>query len=90
MCASQIGPDLFEDFLKVKRADILAQHPSVIGDKVIYLEQVERIWRDIQMVGVFALGDVRAKELRQIATAVGEGSIAGQEVYNYYQGLSEK
>ena len=39
--------------------------------------------------GVFALGDVRAKELRQIATAVGEGSIAGQEVYNYYQGLDE-
>ncbi|MDY5611128.1 MAG: thioredoxin-disulfide reductase, partial [Lactobacillus johnsonii] len=36
-----------------------------------------------------ALGDVRAKELRQIATAVGEGSIAGQEVYNYYQGLDE-
>lgn len=40
--------------------------------------------------GIFALGDVRAKELRQIATAVGEGSIAGQEVYNYYQGLNEK
>lgn len=39
--------------------------------------------------GIFALGDVRAKELRQIATAVGEGSIAGQEVYNYYQGLDE-
>ncbi len=31
--------------------------------------------------GVFALGDVRSKELRQITTAVGEGSIAGQEVY---------
>ena len=50
-CACQIGPELFDDFLKVKRADILAQHPSVIGDKVIYLEQVERIWRDIQMKG---------------------------------------
>ena len=40
--------------------------------------------------GVFALGDVRSKELRQITTAVGEGSIAGQEVYNYCQGLSEE
>lgn len=39
--------------------------------------------------GVFALGDARAKEFRQIATAVGEGSIAGQEAYNYYQGLAE-
>ncbi len=35
--------------------------------------------------GVFALGDVRAKDLRQIATAVGEGSIAGQEAYNFLQ-----
>lgn len=51
MCANQIGPEFFDDFLKVKRADILAQHPSVIGDKVIYLEQVERIWRDIRMMG---------------------------------------
>lgn len=38
--------------------------------------------------GIFALGDVRAKELRQIATAVGEGSIAGQGAYDEYQGLS--
>lgn len=36
--------------------------------------------------GIIALGDARAKELRQIATAVGEGSIAGQEAYNYIQG----
>lgn len=38
--------------------------------------------------GVFALGDVREKELRQITTAVGEGSIAGQEAYNYLQNLN--
>jgi thioredoxin reductase (NADPH) len=35
--------------------------------------------------GLFALGDVRAKDLRQIANAVGDGSIAGQEAYNYLQ-----
>lgn len=33
--------------------------------------------------GVFAIGDVRKKNLRQIATAVGEGAIAGQGVYQY-------
>lgn len=33
--------------------------------------------------GVYAIGDVRETVLRQIATAVGDGSIAGQEVYKY-------
>ncbi|MDF7638580.1 thioredoxin-disulfide reductase [Lactobacillus sp. ESL0791] len=40
--------------------------------------------------GIFALGDVRAKDLRQIANAVGDGSIAGQEAYNYLQSLEDK
>lgn len=39
--------------------------------------------------GILALGDVRQKDLRQIATAVGEGSIAGQEAYNYIQSLND-
>lgn len=37
--------------------------------------------------GILALGDVREKDLRQIANAVGDGSIAGQEAYNYLQSL---
>ncbi len=40
--------------------------------------------------GIFALGDVRAKDLRQIANAVGDGSIAGQEAYNYLQDLNDR
>lgn len=40
--------------------------------------------------GIFALGDVREKDLRQIANAVGDGSIAGQEAYNYLQDLQAK
>ncbi|EOT30142.1 thioredoxin reductase (NADPH) [Enterococcus saccharolyticus subsp. saccharolyticus ATCC 43076] len=35
--------------------------------------------------GVFAVGDVREKNLRQITTAVGDGSVAGQEVFNYLE-----
>ncbi len=33
--------------------------------------------------GLYAVGDIRQKDLRQITTAVGDGAIAGQEVYNY-------
>lgn len=36
--------------------------------------------------GIFAIGDVRETPLRQVATAVGDGAIAGQQVYHYLQG----
>ena len=35
--------------------------------------------------GIFAIGDVRETPLRQVATAVGDGAIAGQQVYHYLQ-----
>jgi thioredoxin reductase (NADPH) len=41
------------------------------------------------MPGVFAIGDVREKTLRQITTAVGEGGIAGQQVYKYLEEMTE-
>jgi thioredoxin reductase (NADPH) len=39
--------------------------------------------------GLFAIGDVRQKELRQITTAIGDGGLAGQGVFNYIQGLKD-
>ncbi|QLL69513.1 thioredoxin-disulfide reductase [Lactobacillus sp. 3B(2020)] len=36
--------------------------------------------------GIFAVGDVRNTVLRQVATAVGDGAIAGQQVYKYLEG----
>ncbi|SJZ38700.1 thioredoxin reductase (NADPH) [Pilibacter termitis] len=39
--------------------------------------------------GIFAIGDVREKTLRQITTAVGEGGIAGQQIYLYLQEIGE-
>ncbi|WEG74050.1 thioredoxin-disulfide reductase [Vagococcus intermedius] len=39
--------------------------------------------------GIFAIGDVRATVLRQVATAVGDGSIAGQEAYKYIEALKD-
>lgn len=35
--------------------------------------------------GIFAVGDVRHKPLRQITTAVGDGGIAGQAVFDYVE-----
>lgn len=35
--------------------------------------------------GIYAIGDVRETLLRQIATAVGDGAIAGQQVYKYIE-----
>lgn len=49
LCAYQIGPDLFDSFLLVKRADIMAQNPDVVEQKLAYLAEVEHIWRDIRM-----------------------------------------
>ena len=37
--------------------------------------------------GIFAAGDVIKKKLRQITTAVGDGGLAGQNVFNYIQSL---
>jgi thioredoxin reductase (NADPH) len=39
--------------------------------------------------GIFAVGDVRQKKLRQISTAVGDGAIGGQEAYNYIESLND-
>lgn len=35
--------------------------------------------------GLYAIGDVRNTPLRQVISACGDGSIAGQEVYNYIE-----
>ncbi|MCD7957764.1 MAG: CCA tRNA nucleotidyltransferase [Lachnospiraceae bacterium] len=43
------GSDVFEQFLLVKRADVLAQHPDVIAQKMDYLKALEHIWQDIKL-----------------------------------------
>ena len=44
---------------------------------------------ETKIPGVFAIGDVRKKELRQITTAVGDGGIAGQAAYSYLETLKD-
>ncbi len=48
----QIGEDLFERFLQVKRADISGQNPEVQEKKFHYMDEVEEIYR-----GILARGD---------------------------------
>lgn len=40
--------------------------------------------------GIFAVGDVRDTVLRQVITAAGDGSIAGQAVSHYVEGVLER
>ncbi|MBO2708026.1 thioredoxin-disulfide reductase [Lactiplantibacillus plantarum] len=45
---------------------------------------------ETKVPGIFAVGDVRKKDLRQVATAVGEGGTAGQGAYTYITALGDK
>jgi thioredoxin reductase (NADPH) len=40
--------------------------------------------------GIFAIGDVRQKLLRQITTAVGDGGEAGNRAFSYIEGLHDR
>lgn len=45
---------------------------------------------ETKVPGIFAAGDIRAKTLRQIVTATGDGSIAAQSAQHYIENLLEK
>lgn len=42
-------------------------------------------YMETSIPGIFAIGDVRQTVLRQVATAVGDGSIAGDQIYKYIE-----
>ncbi|WP_017472434.1 thioredoxin-disulfide reductase [Amphibacillus jilinensis] len=45
---------------------------------------------ETQIPGIYAAGDIREKELRQIVTATGDGSIAAQSAQAFIEELEEK
>ena len=53
-----------------------------------YIETDENM--ETKLPGVFAAGDIREKELRQIVTATGDGSIAAQSAQHYIENLLEE
>ena len=46
--AHQIGPDLFDMWLKVKRADTLAHDPETARSRIRKVEEVEDVWKEIR------------------------------------------
>lgn len=40
--------------------------------------------------GIYAIGAVRQKQLRQITTAVGDGGIAGQNAFEYFEAIKHR
>lgn len=44
---------------------------------------------ETKVPGIFAVGDVRKTPLRQVATAVGDGSLAGQQAFNFVEELKD-
>ena len=75
--AVTLGPELFDLFLKVKRADIRGQSIQVQEKKLQYMDEVEAIWRRI-----LARGDCLS--LRQLAVSgddlIGAGIPKGKAV----------
>lgn len=59
-----------------------------ITDEEGYIPTNEKM--ETKVPGVFAAGDIRAKELRQIVTATGDGSIAAQSAQHHVENLVEK
>ncbi|ELK47979.1 thioredoxin-disulfide reductase [Halobacillus sp. ACCC02827] len=53
-----------------------------------YIETDENM--ETKVPGIFAAGDIREKELRQIVTATGDGSIAAQSAQHYIENLLEE
>jgi thioredoxin reductase (NADPH) len=53
-----------------------------------YIETNEKM--ETKIPGIFAAGDVREKDLRQIVTATGDGSIAAQSAQHYVENLLEE
>ena len=80
------------DDIKVRSVDI-----KNVSDYLTGLDITDRdgwVITDDKMAtripGIFAIGDVRQKDLRQITTAVGDGATAGIEAYKYVTALGDK
>jgi len=59
-----------------------------ITNEAGYIETNELM--ETKIPGIFAAGDVREKQLRQIVTATGDGSIAAQSAQHYIEELLEQ
>jgi thioredoxin-disulfide reductase len=56
-----------------------------ITNEAGYIPTNEKL--ETKVAGIFAAGDVREKEIRQVITAASDGAIAAQSAYSYVEGL---
>jgi thioredoxin reductase (NADPH) len=63
----------------VKDLDIVDEHGYIVTNEKM----------ETSIPGIFAAGDVRQKELRQIVTATGDGSIAAENAQKYVETLKD-
>lgn len=56
-----------------------------ITNEAGYIPTNEKL--ETEIPGIFAAGDVREKEIRQVITAASDGAIAAQSAYSYVEGL---
>lgn len=75
---NRVGKDIFEDFIKVQRADISAKNPMVVGEKLALLEEKERIYREIIARGdCFEVKSLAINGRDLIQSGIPQGPILG-------------
>ncbi len=76
---------VFVSLGRESKVKLFEDYISLKGDKIITNDRMET-----NIEGVFAAGDIRDKELRQIVTACADGAIAGTEAVKYVGKLNKK
>lgn len=59
---NRVGRDIFDEFIRVQRADISAKNPKVVPDKLELLKKKEAVYREI----------IRRGDCFEVKTAGGE------------------
>ena len=76
-------PALFVAIGQVSDNDMFKEYVDL--DKAGYIKADETCTTKIP--GLFVAGDCRAKKIRQVATAIGDGAVAGSQAVNYVNSL---
>jgi tRNA nucleotidyltransferase (CCA-adding enzyme) len=75
---NRVGKDIFEDFIKVQRADISAKNPEVVPKKLELLEAKARIYREIIRRGdCFEVKTLAVNGKDLIAVGIPQGPMLG-------------
>lgn len=77
--AKKLGAELFADFLEVQEADMRAQNPSKLEERLTILKDVRRLWQDIIEEGqCLSIKDLQINGRDLMAHGVKEGKMIGR------------